>query len=307
MIVALSETNLNDIYLESQFLVRKNYMKKFIFLSSLFLAFLIFFTSQPIEAFHAEVSPNEIEPGEAFFIRLTDAKTEQLPTASLIKKRFHFSRCEENCFISIGTVGIETKPGIYPIKLKVGKKKKSISIVVKDTSFSTIELTLPEDQVILSPENLRRVKKENRRVKSICKAVSKRLWEGSFILPLENGISSTYGTRRIFNNKHISVHRGIDIAGEEGDKVMASNKGRVIFTEELFLGGNTIILDHGQGIYTIYMHLSKFNSKPLDIVSKGDTIGFLGSTGRSTDPHLHFGVKVMNINTNPVSLVELDL
>ena len=238
---------------------------------------------------------------------ITGARTKQLPSASLNRKKFYFSKCGKKCFISIVTVELETGTGVYTVKLRVGKKKKNLQVAVRDTSFPTSELTLPDDQVILSPENLRRVKKENKRVKSICKTVSKRRWEGGFILPLENDISSAYGTRRTFNNEHISLHRGVDIAGEEGDEVMASNNGRVVFAEELFFGGNTIILDHGQGIYTLYMHLSEFNVKPRDIVSKGEIIGFVGSTGRSTDPHLHFGVKVMNISTNPVSLVELDL
>jgi murein DD-endopeptidase MepM/ murein hydrolase activator NlpD len=77
--------------------------------------------------------------------------------------------------------------------------------------------------------------------------------------------------------------------------------------EELFFGGNTVILDHGQGIYTIYMHLSKFNVSPGDTVSKGDVIGLVGSTGRATGPHLHFGAKVTGINVNPASLINLKL
>ncbi len=125
------------------------------------------------------------------------------------------------------------------------------------------------------------------------------------MLPLENETSTLFGTKRILNKKRVSVRKGLDIKGEE--EVKASNSGRVVLAEELFFGGNTIILDHGQGIYTIYMHLAEFNITPEDIISKGDVIGFEGSSGRSTGPHLHFGVKVLNINTNPISLVKLNL
>jgi murein DD-endopeptidase MepM/ murein hydrolase activator NlpD len=125
------------------------------------------------------------------------------------------------------------------------------------------------------------------------------------MLPLENETSTLFGTKRILNKKRVSVHKGLDIKWEE--EVKASNSGRVVLAEELFFGGNTIILDHGQGIYTIYMHLSEFNITPEDIISKGDVIGLVGSSGRSTGPHLHFGVKVLNINTNPISLVKLNL
>jgi murein DD-endopeptidase MepM/ murein hydrolase activator NlpD len=198
-------------------------------------------------------------------------------------------------------------PGTYPVNLKIGKKRVSKSIVVKPNSFPTLKLTLPEDEVFLSTESLKRAKKEETKLKSIFKKVNRRLWEGDFILPLENEISSLYGTKRIFNEKRISPHRGMDIRGEEGEEVRASNSGRIMLADELFFGGNTIILDHGQGIYTLYMHLSGISVRYREMVSKGDVIGLVGSSGRSSGPHLHFGVKVMNTNINPLSLVELDL
>jgi murein DD-endopeptidase MepM/ murein hydrolase activator NlpD len=238
---------------------------------------------------------------------LTDVKTSRPPAAYLNKKQFYFSSCGKSCFIAIGAVGIQTKPGVYTIRLNVGKKKKNIKLFVKHTRFPTLSLTLPEDKVFLSPEDLSRAKRESEKLQSICQIVSDRLWEGSFILPLENHISTLFGTKRILNKTRTSIHKGLDIKGKKGEEVKASNNGRVVLAEELFFGGNTIILDHGQGIYTIYMHLSGFNVKLDDIISKGDIVGFVGSSGRSTGSHLHFGVKVLNINTNPVSFVELNL
>jgi len=270
-------------------------------------AIFIFSIYASADAFQIEVVPDEISPGEAFTIKVTGAKTSRLPTASLAKKKIYFSRCGEGCFIAIGAVGIEAKPGNHTIKLRIEDKKKNLSLIVKHTSFPVLRLTLAKDKVFLSPDDMMRAKREDKRLKSICQIVSERLWEGKFILPLENDISTVFGTKRIINEKMISIHRGMDLKGQEGEEVKASNSGRAVLAEELFFGGNTIILDHGQGIYTIYMHLSKFNVKPEDIIFKGDIIGFVGSSGRSTGPHLHFGVKVMDINTNPVSLVKLDL
>jgi murein DD-endopeptidase MepM/ murein hydrolase activator NlpD len=275
-----------------------------VFVMSVFLIFLI---RTPANAFHAEVLPYEISPGDAFILKLTDAKTSQHPAAYLKEKQFYFSSCGKACFIAIGAVEIQTKPGVYTIKLKVGKKKKNLKLFVKHTRFPTLSLTLPEDKVFLSPEDLSRAKRESEKLQSMCQIVSDRLWEGNFILPLENHISTLFGTKRILNKTIISIHKGLDIKGKEGEEVKASNNGRVVLAQELFFGGNTIILDHGQGIYTIYMHLSGFNVKLDDIISKGDIVGFVGSSGRSTGSHLHFGVKVLNINTNPVSFVELDL
>jgi murein DD-endopeptidase MepM/ murein hydrolase activator NlpD len=178
-------------------------------------------------------------------------------------------------------------------------------MVVKYKHFPVIKLTLPEASVFLSPEDMTRVEKDERLLRSIWSTESDRMWNEGFVLPLENELSTPFGTKRIINKKKISVHRGVDIKGKMGDEVKASNHGRVVLTEELFFGGNTVIIDHGTGIYSIYMHLSKFNVIPGDLVSKGDIIGFVGSSGRSSGPHLHFGLKVHGTNTNPVSFVKL--
>jgi len=274
----------------------------------IFLILLFVFSMHAYaHAFQAEILPFEIGSGEAFIIKVTSTKSSKLPIASLNGKQFYFSNCVEGCFIAIGAIGIETKPGVYTIMLRVGKEKKNLRLIVKHTSYQTLSLTLPEDKVFLSTENLRRAKIEDKKIKSICQTVSDRIWEGSFILPLGNEITTAYGTKRIINKKTISVHRGIDIKGQEGQEVKASNRGRIVLSGELFFGGNTVIIDHGNGIYTIYMHLSKFNVESGDIVSKGDVIGLVGSSGRSSGPHLHFGIKVTDININPVSLIRLNL
>jgi len=270
-------------------------------------AIFVFFIYAFAYAFHAEISPSEIKPGDAFVIKITGTKTLRLPAASLKGRRFYFSRCGDGCFLAIGSTGIRTMPGVYTIKLRAGKKKKNLHLIVAQNSFTTTELTLPDDQVFLSKKDIKRVKRENKRLKQIFQKVSQSRYEESFILPLENDISTPFGIKRILNKKWISIHRGVDVTGKDKEEVKASNNGRVALAEELFFGGNTIILDHGLGIYTIYMHLSNFNANVGEMVSKGDIIGFVGSSGRSTGPHLHFGVKVMNMSANPVSLIELNL
>lgn len=276
-----------------------------IFLSLLFCILDVFITCA--DAFQAKILPSEIRPGDVFSIKITGAKTPEPPAAVLNNKQFNFNNCGEGCFIALGVVDIETRPGIYRIKLHIGKKMLNLKLAVRRISFPTLFLTLPEDKVSLSPEDMKRVEREAERLNTIWKTASERFWEGSFMLPLENDISTLFGTKRIINRKKISIHKGTDMRGKEGEEVKASNRGRVVLAEELFFGGNTIILDHGQGIFTIYMHLSAFNVKPEDIVSRGEIVGFVGSTGRSSGPHLHFGVKVMEASADPVSLVKLKL
>lgn len=276
-------------------------------LGLLFFVLSIFFLSADADAFHAEVLPYEVNQGDTFIIRVTGVEILHSPVASLSEKPFYFNNCGRGCFFAIGAVDVETSPGKHTIRLGIGEDKINLSFMVSPANFTTLRLTLPEDKVFLSPENLRRAEKEAERLDAVWQIASDKLWEGRFILPLENEMSTPFGAKRIINNKKVSVHKGMDIKGNAGDSVRASNRGRVVLTEELFFGGNTVILDHGQRIYTIYMHLSKFNVKVGDVVSKGDIIGFVGSSGRTNGPHLHFGVKVVDINTNPVSFVKLDL
>lgn len=267
----------------------------------------LFFTYSSSYAFNAEVLPSEIKPGDTFLIKVDNINTTHLPIASLNGRRFYFKREGKGCFVAIGSVGMKTKPGIYTIKLKAGKKKKNLHLVVCQFRLPPIELNLPHDKVFLDKKDHNRVRKENKRLNRIFQKVSRNQYKGNFILPLENEVSIPFGVKRILNKKWISIHRGIDILGYNGEEIKASNNGKVVFADELFFGGNTVILDHGLGIYTIYMHLSDFNVKTGENVSKGDTIGFVGSSGRTTGSHLHFGLKVMNMSTNPVSLIELNL
>jgi murein DD-endopeptidase MepM/ murein hydrolase activator NlpD len=271
------------------------------------IAVLFISFPQNIYAFHAEVLPRKINPGDVFLIKVSGLRRSIVPHSSLNGEKFPFSRYGRGSFVAIGAADIETKPGVYIIKLKVGKKRAKLKLRVRRASFPESELTLSEDKVFLKPEDLERVKKENERLEDIFDTISCKYWEGDFVPPIDSPITTAFGTRRIMNGKWTSVHRGIDLKGNTGEEVRASNDGRVVLEEGLFFGGNTIILDHGQGIYTVYMHLSEFRVNCGDVVSKGDIIGLVGSSGRATGPHLHFGAKVQEMSVNPVSLFKLKL
>lgn len=288
--------------------MNKEYMTKFfIILFFLIATFFVFPVNAPAESLKVKISPRKINPGDAFLIKVTGVKTSFLPSVSFAKRNFHFSGCGENCYFAVGAVDIKTKPGIHTVKVKIGKKKRNLKLSVRKARFPKLKISLPDDKVLLAPDDLDRVRKENEKLELLFQRSSEKLWFGDFIVPLENDRSIGFGTKRIMNRKWLSVHKGMDIRGQEGEEVKASNNGKVVLAEELFFGGNTVILDHGQGIYTVYMHLSKFKANPEGIVSKGDIIGFVGSSGRSSGPHLHFGVKILDINVNPVSLMKLEL
>jgi len=258
-------------------------------------------------AFEIHAEPSAIMPGDAFIVRVSGVKGMILPEASFSSRPLSFASCGDGCFFSIGAADSKTGPGKQMVEVKIGQEKKRLPITIRRHLFPVIQLTLPPGKVTLSQEDSERAEREDKLLKSFWTQQSEKMWQGSFSLPMGNEISTQYGVKRIINKKKESIHGGIDIRGREGEDVRASNSGRVVLAEELFFGGNTLVLDHGMGIFTVYMHLSGFNSKLGESVSKGDVIGFVGSTGRSTGPHLHFGVKAQELSVNPVSFAKLKL
>ena len=130
-------------------------------------------------------------------------------------------------------------------------------------------------------------------------------FKNQFIQPTSGVISGVFGSQRILNGKAKSPHRGLDIAADEGTPIYACNDGIVIHAEnDLYYTGGTIILDHGHGVKSIYAHMSEVKVNVNDKVTKDDVIGSVGSTGRSTGPHLHWGVMVFNEYVDPALLIK---
>lgn len=136
---------------------------------------------------------------------------------------------------------------------------------------------------------------------------SERLWRGSFARPTAGGETSPFGTRRTYNRKRKSRHLGLDLDGDVGAAIVAANSGRVVLAAERFYSGGTVVLDHGQGLFTMYFHMSRIDVKPDEIVPRGAPLGAVGATGQVTGPHLHFSVRLGGLYQDPRHLLALDL
>ncbi|MFC1855783.1 M23 family metallopeptidase [Thermodesulfobacteriota bacterium] len=151
-----------------------------------------------------------------------------------------------------------------------------------------------------------RIKKERERILTAYKeSQSAPTFDTPFEMPLDTKMSSTFGTRRVMNGIKKSPHGGIDLRGNIGKSIKASNRGKVVLTGDLYFTGKTVIIDHGLGMFSLYFHMNKVLKKENDLVEKGEEIGTVGMTGRATGPHLHFGIKLNGLNVNPISLLRL--
>jgi murein DD-endopeptidase MepM/ murein hydrolase activator NlpD len=205
----------------------------------------------------------------------------------------------------IAVIGLPlvTKPGRHFLTVtdKQGKKL-NIGFQVEDKHYEEQHITI-KDKRKVNPEkrDMERITRESKQIKSAL-----RHWSPGenvvveFRKPVSGPTSSPYGLRRFFNEQPRKPHSGLDIAVPEGTPILAPAPGTVLDTGDFFFNGNTVLLDHGQGLVTMYCHMSKIGVKPGQTVNTGDNLGEVGMTGRVTGPHLHWGVSLNDARIDPL-------
>jgi peptidase M23-like protein len=209
-------------------------------------------------------------------------------------------------------VDLEKPPGTYPVLIHLqtsnGKTADcTLQIPVRAGKFATERLHVEKEFVEPNPEQITRANEERDRLRQIFDQVTPdKLWTGDFRVPLD-GVTTggNFGKRRVLNGQPGSPHSGVDFPALTGTPVHATQNGRVALAQELFFSGNTVVVDHGLGIYTFYGHLSEIDVKVGDELQSGQMLGKVGATGRVTGPHLHWGLTVERARVNPLQLVKL--
>ncbi len=256
------------------------------------------------QAYAVDIYPAEVIPGDVFLLTI-QGEAGSSAQAEFRGNTIKFFPADGGLLIALVPVDVNTPPDKYTVSVTHGEDTQVLNLTVKSHKFKTVKLTLPEGKVTLNPENQKRAVKEAMRLNKIWPEQTGKVWSSGFTDPTGTEVSEVYGVKRIMNEKKTSVHRGMDYRGKTGTPVMSINSGAVVLTDDLFYGGNTLIVDHGMGLYSVYMHLSKFKASKGDSVSKGQVIGLIGSSGRATGPHLHMSVKLNGVSVNPESLLKL--
>ena len=188
-----------------------------------------------------------------------------------------------------------------------GRKDEREAVVqVVAKKYPTTELTVDDKYVELSKPDLARATRESKETTTIyARITDEMLWKQPFSVPIAGETGTNFGHRRVFNGEPRAPHAGADLRAKTGTPIHATNRGRVVLAKSLFFTGNTVILDHGLGIYSLYAHLSRIDVKVGDIINSGQQVGLSGATGRVTGPHLHWGMVVQGARVDPFSLVNL--
>jgi murein DD-endopeptidase MepM/ murein hydrolase activator NlpD len=220
---------------------------------------------------------------------------------------------------ALAGISLETAPASYSLELtgETPEGKEGVKKLTFSRKFTVTRGKYPKIAVKLSvepkfteptPEQQKQIE-EGVQVKKdyLNRVTPEREWSGMFAAPADAAISDVFGTERVFNGKTSSPHLGLDFRVPSGTPVAAMNDGTVLLARPLYFEGNFVVLDHGQGLLTLYLHLSEFKVKEGDQVKRGQEIGLSGGTGRATGPHLHVAVRWQGTYLDPAQLIRLRL
>jgi murein DD-endopeptidase MepM/ murein hydrolase activator NlpD len=220
-------------------------------------------------------------------------------------------------WFALAGVGFETAPGVYSLVLTAARDSASVRKLSLSRKFTVgagkyprikVELSVEHKFTEPTPEQQKEIA-EGQEIKKdfLNRVTSEKEWSGSFTPAADAAVSDVFGSERIFNGKASSPHLGEDFRVPSGTPVHAMNDGTVLLARPLYFEGNFVVLDHGQGFLTLYLHLSEFKVKEGERVKRGQVVGLSGGTGRATGPHLHVAVRWQGMYLDPARLTQLAL
>ncbi len=215
---------------------------------------------------------------------------------------------EEKAWQGFLGVDLRAKPESYVLDIKSmpSGRKKLLALEVVEKDWGVRRLTLPKKMVDLDSKTLERARKESKVMKSLWRAsVDRPLWRGKFLRPVPGKVLGPFGRRSIINSQPRSPHSGVDLRGKSGTPVKATNHGKVVLVCDHFFSGRSVVIDHGGGIQSMYFHLDSITVRKDDMIEKGQVIGRMGSSGRATGPHLHWGIRMNGARVDPIGLTIL--
>lgn len=283
----------------------------------LFPAFLFFLSAfaggggsaaPPEEAFPVRLSSGQPVQGEPLFVEASPPpRTEAVV---MVWKGQEIPMRKEPPGRFLGLIGIDLlePPGEVPLSVRATGNGRTLrvdrKIVIRRGSFPVQELSLPEEMTQFDRETLERIRREaDRLAERFSRISSPPVWRFPFLAPVADFRPKGFGARRIINGEPRSPHAGVDVDLPEGTPVVATADGTVAFAGEQFFGGNSVVLDHGGGVFSIYYHLRSIAVAEGRKVVRGEPIGAVGSSGRATGPHLHFSVRAAGGRIDPSQVV----
>jgi len=256
------------------------------------------------------LTPPLVEAGSPELIRVTISDASSMEGEWLGRKIQFFRRGAD--WIALAGVDVEAPVGESQLHIRASVNGRIVDlgrgIMIHAAHYRIGSLSVAPEFVQPPPEALKEIEEERKLKASVfASSAPEPLWSGDFRAPVRAEATDSFGTRRMFNGKLASIHRGADFRAATGTPVHAGNSGVVVLARHLYFEGNCVIIDHGLGLFTESMHFSRIDVKEGQHVDTGDLLGLSGATGRVTGPHLHWAVRWQGAYLDPIKLLKLNL
>ena len=251
-----------------------------------------------------------LAPGELVVVTI---KVEGAPTnvrVSAFRRVIPAFKIEDGSWRALVGIDLDQRPGRYLVEAEadVGSTvaRQSHALVVAPRKYPTRTLRVNPAFVNPSPAELTRIRADQAFLGEVyARPAGTRLWSAPFVRPVPGEANSSFGTRSVFNGEPRSPHGGTDFLSPSGTPIKSPSAGRVVCARDLYFTGNTVIIDHGLGMFSMLAHLSRIDVKEGDTVAGSHIVGLVGATGRVTGPHLHWALSVNGARVDPLSALAL--
>jgi murein DD-endopeptidase MepM/ murein hydrolase activator NlpD len=250
---------------------------------------------------HATLPESSSVPGGVAVVPLVSVEASASAPQSWLGEQPVLVTSDHGQWVAVVGLALDTTPGAHELRVKIGETTKVQEFQVGTKQYPEQHITLQDKgKVDLASKDEARAVREIATIKKL-----KHHWRAAqdtdlaFVLPAEGKLGGRFGARRFFNEKPRAPHAGLDMVVESGTPVKAPAHGQVLAVDEYFFNGKTIFLDHGNGLISMYCHLSRIDVQVGDTVSKGQAMGLSGMTGRATGPHLHWSVILNGAMVDP--------
>jgi murein DD-endopeptidase MepM/ murein hydrolase activator NlpD len=249
-----------------------------------------------------------MEPGEALRLDIEATGSPSTVTVEGFGKIWPVAPMGEGRFLALVGIDLDTAAGPHTLMVaarageRVASHDEPVSVAAK--SFPTRNLKVAPRFVNPPASQRARIDRERRQLGALFQSITPApLWQGAFRRPIESTVVSGFGVRSVYNGEPRAPHGGADFSSPTGTPVAAPGGGRVVLAASLYYTGESVVVDHGLGLVSLFAHLSRIDVKVGDAVKAGDLIGLVGATGRVTGPHLHWTMRLNGARVDPLSVV----
>ena len=250
-----------------------------------------------------------LQPGELVVLTITMPDAADRVRVRAFERDVEPFRVDDHVWRALVGIDLDVKPGTYSIVVNGGGDRSASAtydLVVAPRTFRTRRLTVDEAFVTPPASERDRIEREARLLDGLWKSPAPtRLWSEPFVRPVPGAANSAFGTRSVFNGKPRNAHGGADFLSPSGTPIHAPNAGRVVLAREMYFSGNTVVIDHGLGLFSTLAHLSAIAVDEGDRVTTDQVVGRVGATGRVTGPHLHWAIRANGARIDPLSILQL--